>query len=142
MAGMTGKKSPGVHLNAKGGVPKKGGGGVKGGGQQQGQPPAPTAITYQWTAVAGQNQQTLLVFSQGVIWSGGIPVNWRLSTATTLGIATAVTQLNPTNWILTWNVLVNAATGVLSIPQNDPTFKGTQGQFVASGKQFSGPQKT
>jgi hypothetical protein len=143
MAGMTSHKSKGTSLNSKAAVPavKKKAGGAGGQGQAVGNPANPTQVTWVWTTVAGQSAQTLITFSQPVIWSGGIPVNWRLNTVTAKGIVQQVTQINPTNWILTWNAAPNATTSTISVPQLDPTFKGAQGQFIQAGIQFSGPQK-
>lgn len=146
MAGMTGHRSRGVSVNSKAAVPavkKKPAAG--GGGQVQAQPAAPNSITYTWTIVASNPKQTLITFSQGVVWNGGVPVGWTINVplgATAIVATGGVQVISPTQVILTWTPTVPvAANATLTVPQNDPTFKGLQGQFVTPGKQFSGPQK-
>jgi hypothetical protein len=145
VAGMTGRRVAGTHVNSRSGVPavkKKAG---AGGGQQPAVATtnAPQSITYTWIVNAANSRQMILTFSQPVIWSGGIPTGWtcKITGGATGIVATGGVSVNsPTQVTLTFTPSLPAS-GFLTIPQNDPTFKGTQGQFLKPGPQFAGPQK-
>jgi hypothetical protein len=147
MAGMTSRASSSKSTKASAGhtnagtktnvVKKKGGGG---GGAPNPAGGAATVITYTWAINASNVNQAIYTFSQAVVWNGGLATGWRMTNTTTTLTVNTVAPNTPTQVTITWSGPINVANMTNNIPQNDPTFKGTQGQFVQSGKQFAGPQ--
>jgi len=142
MAGLTGKKAAGPSKTssktvnkAGGGVGGKGSGNVIGGG-----PPVQTCVQYTWVVNAANPNQMIVTFAQPVVFAGGVP-QWTVITGTNPTTCKSAVANTTTQATLTFNSAVNSPVAFLSIPQNDPSFRGAQGQFVQPGLQAAGPQK-
>lgn len=129
-----GRRRPRKGGGRAGGGGQAGGGGGGAGAQNINQPAADWSLAPHCTqAVASPPSAVMVVkFTRPVVWSGGIPVNWRMSGSTPLGLVSAVNVLDQQTVQLQWtsNVLTSKT---LTIPQHDPTFRGERGGEVQPG---------